>query len=80
MLSPRSILACLLAFSALSAPTAAQSQHVPSRDALEAAMKAQSRQDLRSPDTRDAARSRQDLRSPDTRDAARNAPPWPRPT
>ena len=52
----RSTLAFLLAGLALAAPAAAQQQHY---------------QDLSS---RDAAPSRQDLRSPDTRDAARPQP------
>jgi hypothetical protein len=60
------LLVCLLAFAAPAA--AAQTQ--PSREALEAGL--QARQDLRSPDARDAAR--QDLPSPDIRDAAVPAP------
>ena len=56
-------LICLLAFLALAVPAAAEARIDPPPGVMPS-------QDLRSPDTRDAARSRQDLRSPDTRDAA----------
>jgi hypothetical protein len=66
----RSFIAGLLAALALAAPAAAMPLDLRNPDTA--------RQDLRMPDTRDAARrppeARQDLRMPDTRDAAQRPP------
>ena len=61
--------AVCLALAALAAPTALADPHAADMHARAEAQK----QDLRSPDTRDAAtraETKQDLRSPDTRDAS----------
>lgn len=66
----RSFIGGLLAAMALAVPAAAMPIDLRVRDTA--------RQDLRMPDTRDAAQrpseTRQDLRSPDTRDAAQRPP------
>jgi hypothetical protein len=65
----RSTAVCL-ALAALAAPTALADPHAAD---VHARAEAAQKQDLRSPDTRDAAtraETKQDLRSPDTRDAS----------
>jgi hypothetical protein len=71
------IAAVALAFAAFVMPTTAFAQppdmHASTAIAAQQRQQQQQRQDLRSPDARDAARQqRQDLRSPDARDAARS--------
>ena len=84
----RRTLAAVLAAAALIVPAAAQAEPADMHASVaQAAAAQQARQDLRSPDARDAATPRTapqpalDLRSPDARDAAtRQAPPAGQPT